>query len=119
MLNRFFTKAILFILSGLIACLVLNGCASIFTDGEDTVTFNSNVEQTNVFLDGSKIGVTPLTLSLDRQIENRPLKFTKAGYQTQEMMLGKTFNMNFGMLLDLTGTATTLTPMGVNALTGI
>lgn len=118
MLNRFFTKATLFILSGLIACLTLNGCASIFTDGEDTVTFNSNVEQTNVFLDGSKIGVTPLTLSLDRQIENRPLKFTKAGYQTQEMMLGKTFNMNFGMLLDLTGTATTLTPMGVNALTG-
>ncbi len=62
--------------------------------------------------------MTPLTLSLDRQIENRPLKFTKVGYQTQEMMLGKTFNMNFGMLLDLTGTATTLTPMGVNALTG-
>lgn len=118
MLKRFFTKATLSILFGLIACLVLNGCASIFTDGEDTVTFNSNVVQTNVFLDGSKIGVTPLTLSLDRQIENRPLKFTKAGYQTQEMMLGKTFNMNFGMLLDLTGTATTLTPMGVNALTG-
>lgn len=57
-------------------------------------------------------------LSLDRRIENRPLKFTKAGYQTQEMMLGKTFNSNFGMILDLTGTATTLTPMGINALSG-
>jgi len=57
-------------------------------------------------------------LSLDRRIENRPLKFTKAGYQTQEMMLGKTFNSKFGMILDLTGTETTLTPMGINALSG-
>jgi hypothetical protein len=118
MLKMFSTKAARFILFGLIACLVLNGCATIFSDGEDVVTFNSNVDQTNVFLDGSKIGVTPLTLSLDRQIENRPLKFTKPGYQTQEMMLGKTFNNNFGMILDLTGTATTLTPMGINALSG-
>ena len=45
--------------------LALNGCATIFPDGEDVVTFNSNVDQTNVFLDGSKMGVTPLTGSKD------------------------------------------------------
>ena len=116
--KKFLTNTNLFILLSLTFLLTVSGCASIFTDGEDVVTFNSNVDQTNVFLDGSKIGVTPLTISLDRQIDNRPLKFTKKGYQAQEMLLAKTFNMNFGMLLDLTGTALTLTPMGVNALTG-
>ena len=102
----------------LIVLLALGGCASIFTDGEDVVTFNSSVDKTKVFLDGNKIGETPLTVTLDRRLQNRTLKFAKEGYQTQEMLLAKTFNMNFGMILDLTGTATTLTPMGINALSG-
>jgi hypothetical protein len=118
MLKKIFTNTHLLILFGLTACLALAGCATIFSDGQDVVTFNSNVDKTKVFLDGSKIGETPLTLALERRLQNRTLKFTKEGYQTQEMLLAKTFNMNFGMILDLTGTALTLTPMGVDALSG-
>lgn len=118
MLTKFFTNTRLFILFSLTAILTLGGCATIFSDGEDVVTFNSNVDKTKVFLDGSKIGETPLTLPIERRLNNRKLKFTKEGYQTQEMPLAHKFNMNFGMLLDLTGTALTLTPMGVDALSG-
>jgi hypothetical protein len=118
MLKKFFTHISLFILFGLTAFLALGGCATIFSDGEDVITFNSNVDKTKVFLDGIKLGETPLTIPIERVTKNRNLKFTKSGYQTQELPLSHKFNMNFGMLLDLTGTALTLTPMGVDALSG-
>ncbi len=118
MLKKLFMKTHLCVLFGLTAFLALSGCATIFSDGEDEITFNSNVAGTRVYLDGIKLGETPLTIDIDRKTANRKLKFTKAGYQDQEMELLHDFNMNFGMILDLTGTALTLTPMGVNALSG-
>lgn len=118
MLKRFSTNARLILSTGLIALLTLGGCATIFSDGEDEITFNSNVDKTKVYLDGMKLGETPLTISIDRKTANRKLKFTKSGYQTQEMELLHDFNMNFSMLLDITGTALTLTPMAVDALSG-
>ena len=118
MLKRLFTNTHHFILFCLIALLALGGCATIFSDGEDVVTFNSNAHKTKVFLNGKKIGETPLTISLDRMIQNQTLKFTKEGYQTQEMLLAKTFNDSTAMVLDITGTATFLTPMAVDAISG-
>ncbi len=119
MLKRNFKNThLIFRLFGLTALLALGGCATIFSDGQDVITFNSNVDKTKVFLDGSKIGETPLTLAIDRRLQNRTLKFTKEGYQTQEMMLAKTFNDNTAMILDITGTFTFLTPMAVDALSG-
>ena len=118
MLNKFFTNTTLFILFGLTTFLALGGCATIFSDGEDVITFNSNVDKTKVFLDGIIIGETPLTLPIERRTANRKLKFTKPGYQTQELPLSHKFNMNFGMLLDITGTVISLTPGAVDALSG-
>ena len=118
MAKKFSVNTNLFIWFGLTLFLALSGCATIFTDGEDEITFNSNVAGTKVYLDGIKLGETPLTIDIDRKTTNRMLKFTKPGYQTQEQELLHDFNLNFGMTLDLTGTALTLTPMGVNALSG-
>jgi hypothetical protein len=118
MVKKIFANTNLFILFGLTLFLALGGCATIFTDGEDEITFNSNVDKTSVYLDGIKLGETPLTIDIDRKTANRMLKFTKPGYQTQEQELLHDFNLNFGMILDLTGTALTLTPMGVNAMSG-
>ena len=118
MLKKFPANTNLFIWFGLVAILALGGCATILSNGEDTVTFNSNVPKTKVFLDGSKIGETPLTVSIDRRVQNRMLKFTKEGYKTQEMMLAKEFNDSPAMILDVVGTFTTLTPMAVDALSG-
>ena len=118
MSKRFFTKIHAGFVFVLILFLAASGCATIFSDGEDEITFSSNVDKTNVYLDGIKLGQTPLTIDIDRKTANRMLKFTKPGYQTQEQELLHDFNMNFGMILDLTGTALTLTPMGINALSG-
>jgi len=118
MIKPFPRKTHRLILFGLTAFLAFSGCATIFSDGEDTITFNSSVDKTKVFLDGIKLGETPLTIPIDRKTANRKLKFSKSGYQTQEMELLHDFNLNFGMILDLTGTALTLTPMGINALSG-
>jgi len=118
MLKKFFRNTNLFILFGLTAFLTFSGCATIFSDGEDVITFNSNVDKTKVFLDGIKLGETPLTIPIERRTKNRNLKFTKSGYQTQEFPLSHKFNLNFGMILDITGTALTLTPMAIDALSG-
>jgi len=118
MIKNFFTNTHLFILFSLTAFLTVGGCATIFSDGQDTITFNSNVDKTKIFLDGIKIGETPLTVPIERKTANRKLKFTKSGYQTQELPLSHKFNMNFSMLLDITGTALTLTPGAVDALSG-
>jgi hypothetical protein len=118
MFKQFFTKTNLFILFGLMVFLTVGACATIFSDGKDVITFNSNVDKTKVYLDGIKLGETPLTIPIDRKTANRKLKFTKSGYQTQEMELLHDFNMNFAMILDLTGTVTFLTPGAVDALSG-
>lgn len=118
MLKKFFTNTNLFIMFGLTAFLALGGCATIFSDGQDTITFNSNVDKTKVFLDGIKLGETPLTIPIERKTASRKLKFTKSGYQTQELPLSHKFNMNFAMLLDISGTVTFLTPGAVDALSG-
>jgi hypothetical protein len=118
MLKRFFVRTHLFILFGLTAFLALGGCATIFSDGEDEITFNSNVDKTKVFFDNSLVGETPFTLSVDRQLHRIKVRFSKEGYQDQEMLLAHKFNMNAGMVLDLTGTLTFLTPGAVDALSG-
>jgi len=118
MLKKIVTSRNFFKLCGLTAFLVLSGCATIFSDGEDVITFNSNVDKTKIFVDGIKIGETPLTIPIKRKTANRNLKFTKTGYQTQELPLSHEFNMNFAVMLDITGTLTFLTPGAVDALSG-
>ena len=118
MFKQFFTKTNLFILFGLMVFLTVGACATIFSDGKDVITFNSNVDKTKVYLDGIKLGETPLTIPIERVTKNRNLKFTKSGYQTQEIPLSHKFNMNFAMLLDISGTVTFLTPGAVDALSG-
>jgi hypothetical protein len=117
-LKKFFTNTKLFILFSLTAFLALGGCATIFSDGEDEITFNSNVDKTKVFFDNSLVGETPLTLSVDRQLHRIKVRFSKEGYKDQEMLLAHKLNMNAGMILDITGTFTFLTPGAVDALSG-
>ncbi len=94
------------------------GCATIFSDGKDDVTINSNVPGVKVFMDGNLKGETPLTLSVKRKLQKYKMKFVKEGYETQEFELAHEFNLNTGMILDLTGTAISLTPGAVDALSG-
>lgn len=118
MLKKFFTNTHLIILFGLTALLALGGCATIFSDGEDEITFNSNAPKTKVFFDNSLMGETPLTLSVDRQLHRIKVRLSKEGYKDQEMLLAHKLNLNAAMILDITGTVTFLTPGAVDALSG-
>lgn len=118
MLKKFATNTNFYLLFGLTAFLAFGGCATIFSDGVDEITFNSNVDKTKVFFDNSLVGETPLTLSVDRQLHRIKVRFSKEGYQSQEMLLAHKLNLNTGMILDLTGTLTTLTPGAIDALSG-
>lgn len=118
MIKQCFRNSHLFILFGFTAFLAFSGCATIFTDGEDEITFNSNVDKTKVFFDNSLMGETPLILSVDRQLHRIKVRFSKDGYEDQEMLLAHKLNMNAGMILDITGTFTFLTPGAVDALSG-
>ena len=118
MLTRGFNSTCTFLLCGLVAVLTLSGCATIFSDGKDVITFNSNVDRTKVFFDNSLMGETPLTLSVDRKLQQRKVRFSKEGYKDQEMRLAHEFNMSTAVVLDITGTATSLTPGAVDALSG-
>ena len=118
MFKRCLTNICLLLSFGLVAMLSQGGCATIFSDGKDVITFNSNVDTTKVFLDNSFVGVTPLTLPVDRKLQRTKVRFSKEGYQTQEMSLSHKFNMSTAAVLDVTGSATTMTPGAVDALSG-
>jgi len=117
-IKQFHRNTNLLILFGLTAILAFSGCATIFSDGEDEITFNSNAPKTKVFFDNSLVGETPLTLSVDRQLHRIKVRFSKEGYKDQEALLAHKLNMNAGMILDITGTFTFLTPGIVDALSG-
>lgn len=111
-------RGLIRIAAGLVILLHFNACATIFSDGQDTITFKSNVDKVKVFFDNSLVGETPLVLPVDRQLHRIKVRFSKEGYASQEMLLAHKLNMNAGMILDVTGTLFTLTPMAVDALSG-
>jgi cell division protein FtsL len=49
-----------------VAILVLSGCASIISGTNKTLTFNSDIEGVNVYIDGALIGKTPISASFKK-----------------------------------------------------
>ena len=107
-----------FMCFALIIGLFSTGCATLMSDGVDGVSFQANVPDVKLSVDGNMIGKLPLKHVFDRKPQSYKLKFYKEGYETQEIPLAHEFNYNTGMLLDITGTFTFLTPGAVDALTG-
>lgn len=64
------------------------GCATIFSGTSEDITFRSDPENAQVYLNGALRGTTPLTLSLKRK-GNYVVSMTLAGYQTQTDHLRK------------------------------
>ncbi len=63
-----------------IAALFLSGCATIISGTNQTLTFNSDVDDVEVYVDGLLIGVTPVTSSFKKnKVES--VMFKKEGYE--------------------------------------
>lgn len=71
----------------------LGGCATIFTGTDDTITFQSEPSGAMVMIDGVDRGRTPLTTSVNRDVNSADVTYRLEGYETRTFELGQEFNM--------------------------
>lgn len=77
----------------LLTATLLTGCATIFTGTKDRITFNSEPPGAMVYIDGIEQGVTPLTIKINRSINDKDVEFKLDGYETRLITLSKSFNV--------------------------
>ena len=108
-----------------ISMLSLSGCASIMQGTKQNVAINSSPSSATVYLNGSKIGATPMSAELSRKKPN-VIKIELDGYVSQEMAFSRSVsgwvwgNIVFGGIIGLIVDASTggmykLTPDQINA----
>lgn len=71
--------------------LLLSGCATVISGTNQTLTFNSNVDGVNVYVDGALIGQTPVSASFKKN-KVQTVMFTKEGYETVTREVTKEFD---------------------------
>jgi len=80
--------ATLFFLAGL---LLASGCVSIIKGSSQTLSFNSEPEEAEVWIDGKAFGSTPLAVSLKKN-KYSVVTFKKKGYRTQTVPIEKNYD---------------------------
>lgn len=76
----------------LVAGLVFpTGCASVLKGTSQTLTFTSEPEGAQVFIDGKEFGETPLSVKLPKNKFSNVL-FKKEGYQSRQAVIEKRFD---------------------------
>ncbi len=74
-----------------VAALFLSGCASIISGTNQTLTFNSDVEDVEVYVDGALIGKTPVSASFKKN-KAQSVMFKKTGYEAVTRELTKSYD---------------------------
>lgn len=83
----------IFLLGSVLGLLLLSGCATIFSGGDDTINIDSTPAGASVFIDGRNVGVTPFSVEVERSTFNtKGITIKKKGYKTYNFDLKKTFN---------------------------
>lgn len=93
--------------------LVLTGCATIFTGGRGKFQATSSPQGADVFVNGEKMGQTPLTLRLKTKGEYK-IVIRKEGYKEQSFRITNKVGVGWVILDVLMG----LVPVIVDAATG-
>ena len=78
------------ILSTLI--IICSSCASIFSGTTQNINFESSPSGATIFLDGDRVGTTPLTLKLKKK-KYSSLRIELEGYNTITRQLDKEFDL--------------------------
>jgi hypothetical protein len=71
-----------------------SGCATIVDGSSQPVTFNSEPNRAKIFLNGTQVGVTPLTLQVQRS-KTTVVVAKKEGYEEQQIPLQTKLNGYF------------------------
>lgn len=100
-------------LFALVIALALSGCATLFSAGRVPVAFQSDTPGAEVWIDGVRRGVTPLTLELDN---TRPVlvTFKQPGRQDHTVEIGTRVRPGF-IVLDVLGG---IIPVVIDGMTG-
>lgn len=73
------------------ASLLLTGCATVISGTNQTLTFNSDVEDVNVYVDGALIGKTPVSASFKKN-KVKTVMFQKEGYEAVTRDITKSYD---------------------------
>lgn len=74
------------------ATLMLSSCATVFTGSKQTVQINSMPPAADIEVDGVKVGVTPMAVSLKKGFTGQTLSLKLDGYETKTFQPTTTFN---------------------------
>lgn len=77
----------------LLAVMSLSGCATLFSESTQQLSFTSSPGGAEVLMDGQPIGVTPLTAVVDRDaFKRRIVTMRMPGYQAVQFVMTKSLN---------------------------
>lgn len=97
----------------LLVLMSLSGCATLFSDDTQRVSFTSSPEGAEVLMDGRTVGVTPVIAVIDRDsFKRRIVTMRMPGYRSVQFELGK--SLNPVAILNLSG----LLSWATDAMTG-
>ena len=74
-----------------LASLTISGCATVISGTTQTLTFNSEPSGAEVYLDGARIGSTPVSLSVKKN-EKDTVMIQKEGYKTITRDITKSYD---------------------------
>jgi hypothetical protein len=93
--------------------ILLNGCALVFKGTDEKVYFNSEPQNSQVYVDGVFMGTAPCRLELESK-NTYIIEFKKEGYETKAYRLTNSVNAGYIVLDILFG----LVPVIIDAATG-
>jgi hypothetical protein len=93
--------------------MVVGGCGVLFNSGPAAVMLTSNPNEAEVWIDGSRRGTTPMTVSLPKN-QNYQVVFRKVGHDEVTMPLNRQVSATI-VILDVLGG---LVPVIIDAATG-
>lgn len=96
-----------------LACLYLNGCATIFKGTSEEVNFNSNPQGAEVWINGQKMGSTPYEIKL-KVNKTYTIEFRKEGFNSELYTINNSVGAGWVILDVLAG----LVGVIVDAATG-
>lgn len=100
-------------LFGVLLVLHLCGCATIFKGTSEEVQFNSDPQRAEVYVDGVKMGQTPLTLKLESK-KTYVIELRAEGFEPQTQTITNSVGAGWIVLDILAG----LIPVIIDAATG-
>ncbi|MEK7767473.1 MAG: PEGA domain-containing protein, partial [bacterium] len=71
---------------------LLNGCATLFHGPKQAIEVTSQPRGAVIALDGRAVGITPASVNVERSQQHMTLRYTKEGYNPDEIGLRREFN---------------------------